>query len=256
MQEMERVPALNTNRKKRRVNRFLLFLGWVFFLGLSTLLFLRSPLSKIDTIDVIGSNTLENTQIMEASGLSIGQSFFTINKNQILQAISALPEVKNVDLSRKFPGKVTIHVEENQRMAFLVDAQYKIIPVLENGTQLENRPWNDRFIDKPLIRNWKDDSLLPKLMDEMKNLNPTVLNSISEISPADGEDPLRLVLYMKDGYEVQTSIRHFAQNMEWYPSFVMNLKHEGNTDGIIMMLDGKWFVPYKKPTDKEVGNNQ
>jgi cell division protein FtsQ len=255
MQETERVPALTTKPKKRRVNRFLLFLGWIFFIGLSALLFLRSPLSKIDEINVTGNSTLTTAEVISASGLAKGNSFFTINADQVVQAISSLPEVKNAVLTRKFPGKVNIQIAENRRIAYLVDANNKIIPVLENGIQLENRTWNDRFIDKPIIRNWKDTSLLPKLTEEMTKLSPIVLNTISEIGPAGGDDPLRLVLYMKDGFEVQTSIRHFAQNMEWYPSFVANLKHEGNTEGIIMMLDGKWFVPYKMPTDKGEGNH-
>ena len=79
------------------------------------------------------------------------------------------------------------------------------------------------------------------------------MNAISEIEPAGNDDPLRLKLYMRDGFEVQTSIRNFAKNMEWYPSFVANLKKEGNHEGIIMLLDGKWFVPYGEPLKKEEG---
>ena len=95
--------------------------------------------------------------------------------------------------------------------------------------RLENRLWNDRVIDRPILRNWKDTAQFTQLGEELKKMDSSIRNEISEIEPDVKEtDPQRLILYMKDGYEVHTSLRHFAKNMAWYPPFVANLKQEGS----------------------------
>ncbi|MEW9667521.1 cell division protein FtsQ/DivIB [Ammoniphilus sp. 3BR4] len=245
MGDMERVPALTKDHKKKnRGTRILRTLGWVILLGLSVLIFFRSPLSKIDSISIRGEDMVEETQIIGLAKIAKGDSFFSIDPKEMESALMALPEIKEVSVQRDFPGKVFIDIKEHRHVAFMLEDDNKIIPVLENGMRLENREWNDRVIDKPILREWKDQALLPKLSEELFKLEPIVLHAISEIQPAMTEDPQRLVLYMKDGYEVHTSVRHFAKNMSWYPSFVANLKQEGKDKGMIMLLDGKWFIPY------------
>ncbi len=256
MNEMERVPTLTKEpkRKKRKTSRIILTLGWIFFLGLSTIMFLQSSLSKVDQIEVTGLQLLEPSQVVQLSKIQKGASFFTVQSSDIEQAIGTLPEVKEVEVARHFPGNVSIQVTEYEHVLFIMENEKKIIPILENGTRLENRLWNDRVIDRPILRNWKEPLQLPKLGEELKKLDKGLLNQISEIEPdVRANDPQRLILYMKDGYEVHTSIRHFSKNMAWYPSFVANLKQEGNQKGIIMLLDGKWFIPYVQPANEEEG---
>jgi len=251
MQDLERVPALTKKKRKKRANRFILWLGWFFLIGLCAVLFFRSPLSKIDTIEVMGNDMVSTSQIIQISELSKGNSFFTVHRKKIEAALISLPEIKTAAVESHFPGKVSITIEENKRIAYMIGEEGNITPVLENGIQLENRNWNDRFIDKPLIREWEDKTMLTKLAIELKKVDPSVLSLISEIKPASKEDPLRLVLFMKDGYEVQTSIRNFAKNMNWYPAFVANLMQEGNPKGVIMLFDGKWFIPYENPVGED-----
>lgn len=254
MGDMERVPALTKDhKKKKRGTRILLILGWTFLLGLSVLIFFRSPLSKIDSITIKGNEMVEETQIIEMAKIAKGESFFSVDPSEIQSVLMTLPEMKEVSVHREFPGKVFIDIVEHRHVAFMLEPDNKIIPILENGMRLENRQWDDRVIDKPILRKWKDPALLSKLSEELIKLEPLVLHAISEIVPAVAEDPQRLILYMKDGYEVHTSVRHFAKNMSWYPSFVANLKQEGKDKGKIMLLDGKWFIPYDNLEETQEG---
>ena len=170
MQETGRVPALSNDRRRKRVNRFLLMVGWIFFLGLFLLLFMRSPLSKIDTINVTGNEILDPSTLVQLSAINKGDSFFTLHTSMIEGSIQALPEVKGVRIIRDFPGKVTIEIEEYKRVAYKISDNDQIIPILETGRLLENRPWNDRFIDRPLLRHWQDHELLAKLSAELLKL--------------------------------------------------------------------------------------
>jgi len=255
MQDMERMPTLTKEtqkKKKKKTSRILIGLGWLFFLSLSMMMFLQSSLSKIDQVIVDGVQILDSNEIIQLSQIQKGQSFFTVQPSKIENSIKNLPEVKAVDVTRSFPGKVTITVNEYKHVAFHWVDQKTLIPILETGTRLENRPWNDRVIDRPILRNWKDTTKFQQLGEELNKLDSSIRNEISEIEPDDQEkDPQRLILYMKDGYEVHTSLRHFAKNMSWYPPFITNLKQEGSPKGIIMLLDGKWFVPYTDPGIEE-----
>ncbi len=255
MGDFERVPTLTKEQKKKRKgNRILKGLGWVFLVGLCILIFFRSPLSKVDEVKVTGNGMIETDHVIGLSKVAKGDSFFSVRPSEIEEELKKLPEVKEVRVTREFPGKVLIELFEYRHVAFYMESHTKIIPVLENGTRLENRVWDDRVIDKPILREWKDHALLTKLCEELMKVEPLVLHAISEIEPAPVEDPQRLILYMKDGYEVHTSIRHFAKNMSWYPSFVANLKQEGKDKGMIMLLDGKWFIPYENVDGKSGGN--
>ncbi|WP_164984853.1 cell division protein FtsQ/DivIB [Ammoniphilus sp. CFH 90114] len=254
MGNMERVPALTKEHKtKKRGRSIIKTLGWFFLFGLCVLIFLRSPLSKIDIITIRGNEMIQESEISEKSGIKKGDSYFSIDAEEIKLVLETIPEIREAEVTREFPGHVFIDIKEHRHVAFMMEHNNKIVPVLENGIRLENRLWNDRVIDKPILREWEDDALLPKLCEELMKLEPLVLHAISEIEPARLEDPQRLVLYMKDGYEVHTSVRHFAKNMSWYPSFVANLKQEGKEKGMIMLLDGKWFIPYDNLEDKGVG---
>ena len=68
MQDMERMPTLTKEtKKKKKTNRILFVLGWIFFLSLSTMMFLQSSLSKIDQVIVEGVHILEANQMIQLS---------------------------------------------------------------------------------------------------------------------------------------------------------------------------------------------
>jgi cell division protein FtsQ len=65
-------------------------------------------------------------------------------------------------------------------------------------------------IDAPLLIGWSTDQELAEMAAELSNLPESLIHRISEIyfTPV-LEDPLRITLYMNDGFEVSSTIRHF-----------------------------------------------
>ncbi|MBO8171141.1 MAG: FtsQ-type POTRA domain-containing protein [Bacillaceae bacterium] len=247
MRQSEHIPRIRKRHATKRTNRTFLLLIYLFFTTVLVILFLRSPLSKVSEIEITGNELLRDETILSASGLQPDMPFFGIDTDEVEQQIEQLLAVDQANVDRDFPGRVRVEIQEYRNVAFLVGKNGRLLPLLENGKTLP-ADW-DGVIDRPIVTSFKRDDLLEQLASELKSLDRGVAAKISEIQhwPSD-TDPYRLRLYMKDGNEVHTSIRDFSQNMNWYPSFVRYLEEEGKSNGIVTLLDGKWFVPYEPST--------
>lgn len=76
---------------------------------------------KVETIVVTGNARYSEAQIVEASGLQIGDNMFLLNKYETSERItSALPYVATVRISRQLPGTLVVSLTECSAPAALV----------------------------------------------------------------------------------------------------------------------------------------
>ncbi len=251
MHQMEKVPQLKKVRKKRG-NKKLLWLLTLFFTILLVVLFLRSPLNQIHEIIINGNHLVTDNQILHTAGLELDMPYLGVDEDEVVEKIRQLSAVSEVKIEKHFPGVIILQIKEHERVAFLLKDNGLLIPVLENGTTLPlDEDWSG-MIDRPIIRDNINSNRLKQLAAQLYQLDDRVLSRISEIGIDEQEnDPDRLQLFMKDGFQVKTSITDFAENMSWYPSFVHYLNQEGKNAGIVTLLEGKWFVPYEDDLDTE-----
>lgn len=251
MHHLETIPQMQKGRKKRG-NKKLLWLLALFFTILLVVLFLRSPLNQIQEIIINGNELVTDSQILYTAGLELDMPYFGMDEDEVAEKISQLSAVSEVKVEKNFPGVVLLQIKEYERVAFLLRDSGQLIPVLENGMTLpldENWPG---MLDRPIIRDSISGNRLKELAGQLNQLDDRVLSRISEIAMDEEEnDPNRLQLFMKDGFQVKTSITDFAENMSWYPSFVHYLNQEGKNTGVVTLLEGKWFVPYEEEIDTE-----
>ncbi|GAB7387658.1 cell division protein DivIB [Bacillaceae bacterium] len=247
MQQVNKVPHLKKTLRKKRANRRLLFLLFLFFFVILLLAFFRSPLSKVQRIEVTGTLMLDKREVVEKLGLYKGMPYLNVDAGELEEKLSRYPEVESAEVEKRFPGTIKIAIVESQRVAFWLDRNDTLYPLLENGQILEQHPWRSRFVDLPILSRWPSTKHVPEMAKELAQLDAEVLALISEIQlTPTPTDPYRLRLFMRDGYEVRSSLTNFAKNMKWYPSFVQSLeKANVGKRGIIYMLDGKWFQPYE-----------
>src|SRR5690606_32496335 len=74
----QRIPQVKQPKPKRKGNRKLIALVFLFFLTLLAVLFYRSPYSKVSEIVVTGNELYSAEQIVAASGLHTGMQFFNV----------------------------------------------------------------------------------------------------------------------------------------------------------------------------------
>lgn len=84
---------------------------------LSIFLFMHSSFFFIDTITVQGADKLGSEEVIRLSGLRIGLNIFSVDGNQISQALKVHPMVQDIKVVRHWPRHLEIQVNERQAWA-------------------------------------------------------------------------------------------------------------------------------------------
>jgi cell division protein FtsQ len=235
---------------KKRSGRLYLFL---FFLSILIVLFFQSSISKIQKIEVLGTERIASEEVLSLSGIHIGDQFLMVSAKKIKEKISKHPEIKEVQIQLKFPGKVKITVKENRIVAYLLKEGKTFVPLLENG-HISNEKELDT-LNSPIITEWPKTETLPGFCKELAKLRPEILREISEIRLIPNEnDPYKLQVYMRNGFEVRTSSVNFADQMKYYPSVISNL--DINKPGVIHLNDaGIFYISYEEIANSDEENS-
>lgn len=243
----DRIPKLKQVRKKKANQRLVFYLS-IFFLLISIIIYLQSPLSNIKTIHITGNSLMSEKEIIQKSKLTYKTNIWTVNKDEIEQKLHHIPVIKSAKVNRKLPWTVEIHLAEFERVGYIKKGG-EFHPVLGDGTTLPSL--KDTLGDAPIILDFKEDEYLNRMTAELQKLPLNILNLISEIhwAPID-ENKNKIILYMSDGFVVDGSIRNFAEKMQIYPSIVSQLHPE--SQGIIHIGIGAYFEEFKN--DDNNGN--
>lgn len=237
--------------RKKKAGK-LLFILFLFFFAILIVLFFQSSYSKIQAVTVTGTERLTDQEIIAQSGIELGDQILLVRESTIRDALLNNPVIKEAKLEINFPGKITIHIEEYRTVAYYYHNQAQRYPILESGYVFEQEV--DEPMNHPILTEWDQPELLPNFCKELSQLNAIVLQQISEIRLVpSANDPFKLILYMRDGFEVQTSTLQFAKHLKNYLYVVENL--EGKEPGVINLSDaGVYYISYKE-LQESVENN-
>lgn len=242
----DRIPQLKQVRKKK-ANRRLVFYLSIFFVLISIIVYLQSPLSNVKHIIITGNTYVTEKEIIEQSKLTTKTNIWTIDHKKIEKIIHNNPVIESVEVQRKLPSTVYIQVIEYKHIGY-IQKESKIYPILGNGTIL---PVHTESIgEAPLILGFTEDEFLKNMVNELEKLPKSILNLISEIhwEPTD-ENKSKIYLYMNDGFIVDGTIRNFADKMQVYPSIASQLKQ--GSQGIIHIGVGAYFEEFTPENNNE-----
>lgn len=233
----DRIPKLKEARKKK-ANRRLLFYLSVFFVLISIIVYLQSPLSHIKQIDVNDNDVLTEEDVIKISDVKLNTNIWMLNTRSTKKKVENHPVVDSVTVKRKLPFTVEINVNEHQIVGFLKEKSV-YHPILENGMIITNSNIPYRG-NNPLLTNFDHDDYLTRMAVELNELPEDIFNLISEISwEPTKKNKHKIILYMNDGFIVHSTMRDFADKMKSYPSIVSQLDEDEK--GIIHMGVGTYF---------------
>ncbi|KAA0548023.1 cell division protein FtsQ/DivIB [Bacillus sp. BGMRC 2118] len=244
----DRIPKLKQQRRQK-ANRRLIFYVSIFFLLIIGILYLQSPLSHVNHVEVRGNVHVHSEEIVSLSDITNQTSFWNLDNDLIKDKIMKNEQIKSVTIERKLPNSVEIVVSEMKRVAYAIN-EGKYFPILENGNVLKSSESTSFPSDAPILMDWKPGEELQEMASELSKLTPAIVNSISEIhhTPEDA-DSLHITLFMNDGREVSATITDFAQKMSAYPAIVNQLDPE--LRGVIHMEVAYYFESYEQPATEE-----
>ena len=253
---MEKIPALREQKVRSRSNRKLIVFLFLLFFTLLAVLFFRSPISKIDRIEVAGNALLSEEQIVQASGIRTGDHFFAVRSSSVASRIKAMPVVRDAKVKKRFPGVLRIEVNEYPSVAYQLKADGTAEALLANGVAVPA----DRFtpVDKPLLTGWSDtDPWKQKLCEALGMIPPELLADISEIRPsptAAYEDKIKM--YMRSQFEVYTTVSYLPEKMPYLPQMIAEMSKKNVHSGVFELLEVDTHAPFdlyygEKATDPQ-----
>lgn len=151
--DSRRPASQQERRKKRRGGKrtlhYLLLL--VFLLGAGAVLSL-TVFFKIEDVQVVGVDRYEPDDIVEASGIQVGDHLLRIPDDEIVdKLLGQFPYLETVKIARRFPPRVEIQVTQCVPQGAVIDEEGEIGLITMEGKLLER---GDLFIpaELPLIK--------------------------------------------------------------------------------------------------------
>lgn len=228
---------------KKNNGKLILFI-FVFFLLIAIVIFLNSSISKISNIQIIGIDLLTEEEIYKKADINLDMYYFFADPDSIESNLKELDIIKEVEVTKKFPGILTILAVEQEFVAYFKKSEHEWVPVLENGS-LYNKEYNEDFFDRPLITKWTDMDLISDLASELSEIKPSILEEISEITQNPQEDELnRLLVYTREGYRIHINIEDLSENLNLYPEIIEGICDKTDNKGDIFLLESFRFVEF------------
>ncbi|MEF3305544.1 cell division protein FtsQ/DivIB [Paenibacillus sp. GYB003] len=252
----ERMPVLREEKPRpRRGSRKLLFFLLLLFVTLLAVLFFRSSLSKIASIDITGNKALTAEEVGQAAAIAIGDNFFGFRSSAVENRIRQLPAVESVTVTKKFPGSLRIAVQEYPHVAFQIRPTGEKEMVLANGLAL---PVKERNIvmDKPILSGWDDANPWKlELCGALRRISDKMLAEISEIRPSPTntyEDKIKM--YTRSQFEVYTTVTYLPDKIQYVEEMIDFQVMDKQTDpGVLELLEADTFIPFEMYYGKPQG---
>ncbi|SFJ04484.1 cell division protein FtsQ/DivIB [Thermoflavimicrobium dichotomicum] len=210
----------------------------LFLLTLITILFLRSPLSKLEKIEIGGNKLISDQEILKRIRFVKGISYFHFSPSEARRALETLPELKEVEIKKSFPNQVYIQVQEHPIIALWLTREQKLIPLLANGFALKKVSVTN-IGAKPIVQGW--DSLNPVAVLALKQfalLPKELQEEITSIQPAPYASDQVLLISKKRHY-IFVRAHELLKKVKLYSSF------KNHPSGKIYLLESIWFAPEK-----------
>nr|WP_295971547.1 FtsQ-type POTRA domain-containing protein [uncultured Bacillus sp.] len=249
----DRIPKLKQQRKKR-ANRRLILLLLLFFLLIACIIYFQSPISQVKTINISGNRGYSVKEITESADISNDTNIWKVKGKVVEGKLKRLPEIKEADVQIRWFNTVSIQIEEYSRIAYISKGKF-FLPVLENGTVLEDKKTSSLPLNAPVLYSFSEGEKLKVMIESLEKLPPEVLNSISEIHHTPKKtDAYHISLFMNDGNEVNATIKTFAEKMSHYPSILSQLGSDKK--GIIDLEVGSYFKAYEQAEGDDLSGSE
>ena len=218
-------------KKKFNFKKFLIVLLVLYLFGF---LIYKIVVSPVRNIFIENNKYLTDQEVIDSSSLRKYPSFLLTSKYTIKKKLLKNELIKNVKITKKPFGVITINVEENTPL-FYYDKKEKT--VLEDG-KLINK--NDFQI--PVLINTVSDDIFNKLVEKYDVIDENIRLMISEIEYYPNDiDKERFILTMNDGnYVYITLYKTYLVN-----DYIKILSTLENKKGILYLDSGNYFEIFK-----------
>lgn len=242
---------LKEKRRKRRVRQRrvqLIIFGTLIALIILIVLYMFTPISNINHVEVKGNHYLSNKEVKQALDLKKDTKIYMFGKGKAIDKMKDNPFVKDVQIKRKLPNNLEVNISEYQLVG-LLEEKGKYYPILSNDHILKD--YKGQLPNNAPVISGFNQSKRDQMIQALSKVPTEIRQSISEVEYADDKDNRnKIKLYMKDGIQVIGNIRTIANKLKYYPEMVSALERDESGElkksGYIDLYVGATFIPYKE----------
>jgi cell division septal protein FtsQ len=122
---------------------------------------------QLKTIELQTDGTLQRDQVLKAADLHEGENIFTVNLGRVHDCIQQLPQTDEVQVVRKLPGEIDIHVVERKPVAWITSEKEISDPFASDaaflvdarGVLMKQKKLLPEYLGLPLILGCSSESL-------------------------------------------------------------------------------------------------
>ena len=130
-------------------------------------LFFQNPDYQVKTIELQTDGTLQREQVLKAADLNEGANIFSVNLARVHDRIQQLPQADEVEVVRKLPNEIDIHIVERKPVAWITSdreindpfASDAAFLVGARGVLMKQKKLLPEYLGLPLIVGYSGESL-------------------------------------------------------------------------------------------------
>src|SRR5438034_4484852 len=130
-------------------------------------LFFENPDYQLRTIELQTDGTLQREQVLKEADLREGENIFKVNLARVHDRIQQLPQTDEVQVVRKLPGEIDIHVVERKPVAWITSEKEISDPFASDaaflvdarGILMKQKKLLPEYLGLPLILGCSSESL-------------------------------------------------------------------------------------------------
>ncbi|WP_051662923.1 cell division protein FtsQ/DivIB [Alicyclobacillus macrosporangiidus] len=242
-------------RPRKRVSRWLVL---AFFVFVAAVVFLESPLTRVRSLSVTGNRMTPASDVLSASGLNAGMSFWQVNGRSVENAIvQRLPLVQSVSVHTDYlSGRVTLAVQEKRLVAVLA-AGGRFYDLLDDGMVFRVSPKTSGFVDPIVTADGVVDARPGQV--PANPYIPALCRALSADRPPDGVSEIHLdrfgvaSVYLANGFVAQCPAGDLAARLSKMESAVTYFQNRGYAPGLIDMTGDPPYLYTPFPTSGRTG---
>jgi len=132
---------------------------------------------RLSTIEVQTDGTLQRDQVLKFAQLREGINIFSVNLAQIHDRLQQLPQVDDVQVERKMPNEIDIHITERKPIAWITSEKAVANPFVSDaaflidarGILMKEKKLLPEYLALPMIVGCSSEALVPgKVVDSFE----------------------------------------------------------------------------------------
>lgn len=176
-----------TTQKKQKDTKkrksIIMVLGLIIVISIMLVLILFSGLFNIKTITVINNYKVDTTEIIQNSGLVVGNNMFKTLNSTSKSGIKSNPYIEDVKITKRLNGEITIEVTE-RTATFMLQRETDYAYINNQGYILEN---SYTQLDLPIIKGYSSKELVPGNRIDVNDLKKLdVIIQVMEAAKSNG----------------------------------------------------------------------